>query len=92
MNVAVDKAKLLAWLKKMPIDSTVEKAFVILSSEIESGLFDLIPTDVCPTCGGSGFSGLAALAGNGYDAVCDNCGGAGEVLKQELTADEARTP
>lgn len=29
----------------------------------------------CPACGGSGFSGIGALFGNGYDAVCDHCGG-----------------
>ncbi|ULF49382.1 anti-TRAP protein [Bacillus phage MrBubbles] len=34
-----------------------------------------IKTEECATCGGSGFSGY----GTGYDAVCDNCGGAGEL-------------
>jgi len=34
-----------------------------------------IITEECTVCGGSGFSGY----GTGYDAVCDNCGGAGEL-------------
>ena len=29
----------------------------------------------CPTCNGSGFS----KPGTGYDAVCDTCGGQGEI-------------
>ena len=31
----------------------------------------------CPECGGSGFS----KPGTGYDSVCDNCGGQGELPK-----------
>jgi hypothetical protein len=33
----------------------------------------------CAECEGSGFSGLGALIGNGYDAVCSHCGGVGRV-------------
>lgn len=33
-------------------------------------------TDICPECGGSRFSGY----GTGYDAVCDSCGGLGEII------------
>jgi len=36
-------------------------------------------------CGGSGFSGH----GTGYDAVCDNCGGQGEVLDFSDEIEEA---
>lgn len=33
-------------------------------------------TEPCPKCGGTGFSGY----GTGYNAVCDECGGQGEVF------------
>ncbi|MDO3680412.1 hypothetical protein [Paenibacillus ehimensis] len=37
----------------------------------------------CPACGGSGFSGIVALFGNGYDAVCDHCGGYRKIPRQD---------
>ena len=56
------------------------QAIRILSKTIEEtahqarniSLFSIVD---CKECGGSGFSGR----GSGYDSVCDNCGGRGEM-------------
>lgn len=45
-------------------------------SKIRGGKMRTPITKTCPKCGGSGFSGY----GTGYDAVCDDCAGIGEVL------------
>lgn len=56
------------WIKNK-IEITVYSETIILNREFE--------LEECNVCGGSGFSGY----GSGYDAVCDNCGGKGELPK-----------
>ncbi|MFB0840982.1 hypothetical protein [Paenibacillus oleatilyticus] len=75
--------KQIKWLRSHYHELDENQQMWVMLELGDSEAFRNIGEQECPACGGSGFSGIGALFGNGYDAVCDHCGGYRKVSSQD---------